>query len=223
MEMIEQDSVDVWELLISKALRSEKSIFEQVEDLYGRAVNRTVRGQVYKYCNTENRLEKMVVGIIKDYIWTLNVPYIDTVINAAIQCVLLGEEKFQQAFGGWNPKSNQFGIVKIHPEDMPFGERGEAYDLPPSRLVMLTGFITKGEEGVHSATIDAGSTKLPRVTFYRPDRGNICLLNTPTIIMYNSYLKAVLRNKDGNVVGGNDRLIGYWFVANPDILLRREI
>lgn len=38
--------------------------------------------------------------------------------RAIIRCVQIGEQKFDQAFGGWDPQSNQFGIGTLRPQHM---------------------------------------------------------------------------------------------------------
>jgi hypothetical protein len=37
------------------------------------------------------------------------------IISGVLKAVAIGETKFQQAFGGWTPDSNQFGIVPLRP------------------------------------------------------------------------------------------------------------
>lgn len=44
---------------------------------------------------------------------------IDSLLLAAIkECVLLGEVKFDQPFGGWIPKSTEFGIAPLRPKNL---------------------------------------------------------------------------------------------------------
>ncbi|MFA5401470.1 MAG: hypothetical protein WC359_13555 [Dehalococcoidia bacterium] len=37
------------------------------------------------------------------------------VVAGIVKCVLLGEQKFTQKFGGWQPLSNEFGIAPLRP------------------------------------------------------------------------------------------------------------
>lgn len=51
-----------------------------------------------------------------------NQAIIEKIVKGIVAAVKLGEDKFDQAFGGWMPNSNQFGIVPLRPQSIGYSD-----------------------------------------------------------------------------------------------------
>lgn len=72
-------------------------------------------GVKFKYPKTQQRLAEMLPYYYNDLKFIGDPAVGSRVMAGIIKCVALGEEKFQQQFGGYNPDSNEFGMVPLRP------------------------------------------------------------------------------------------------------------
>jgi hypothetical protein len=77
----------------------------------------------FEYELSGQNLRKMVPFFLNDLEWQGNLSALDKIIGGIIDVVRLGEKWYNQAFGGWFPASNQFGIAPLRP--MYFSSRGD--------------------------------------------------------------------------------------------------
>lgn len=63
-------------------------------------------------------LSKMVPFFLNDLEYIGNPTLVEKIVTAIIDSVRKGEKWFNQAFGGWTPDSNQFGIQPLRPKHL---------------------------------------------------------------------------------------------------------
>jgi len=75
-----------------------------------------VSGEKWSYPQTPRNL-RAVLPWFYNQMSFIGEPAVQARIMAGIfKCVKLGEDKFQQGFGGYNPESNEFGLVPLRPQ-----------------------------------------------------------------------------------------------------------
>jgi hypothetical protein len=81
-----------------------------VDMVYGKALTG------FKYPASAENLKKMMPFFFSDFGWIGNLAMIEKIVAGIVDSVKKAEEKFDQAFGGWLPASNQFGIAPLRPQ-----------------------------------------------------------------------------------------------------------
>lgn len=73
-------------------------------------------GYSWRYPGTQEAVQQLLPFFFND-LHTIepNVTMTNRIVAGIMKCVSLGEQKFAQQFGGWNPKSNEFGIQVLRP------------------------------------------------------------------------------------------------------------
>jgi len=168
-------------------------------------------------------MENVIPGIYKDYIWTLNVPYIEMITHAVMQAALHSEEKLQMDFGGWFPESNQSELYQVKKGDMKEISQSGDYHVDYDEYLVLTGFSADVKEWeLVYGTLNPGSSKFGPISVYYKNK--IRLLNAPVIIEPRSAVQFesfVLRDGDYVPLGGLETLRGYWISTRSRALERR--
>jgi len=76
---------------------------------------RAISPAEFKYRESYENLIDMIPMFYSDLKFIKDLDIVDRIIDYIIEAVKRGEEKFKQAFGGWDPMSNQFGIATLRP------------------------------------------------------------------------------------------------------------
>lgn len=69
----------------------------------------------FKYQASADNLKRMLPFFFSNLDWIGNPSVVEKVVGGIVDSVRKAEEKFDQAFGGWLPASNQFGIAPLRP------------------------------------------------------------------------------------------------------------
>jgi len=70
----------------------------------------------WRYTESGTNLQQMLPLFYNDLENIIpNVNVANRIVAAIIKCVMLGEYKFTQQFGGWTPLSNEFGLTPLRP------------------------------------------------------------------------------------------------------------
>lgn len=185
----------------------------------------------YRHPSTMSRIKAIIPAIYNEYLWTMNLPYIQSVCAAVIRAIELCESKFEMGFGGGMPQSNEFGIFPARRNDITATEDGY-YVMDTSECLIITGLEPLPPfEGLvpHSTSLDPGSQKLGPLTPL-PKRGrNTFLLPYQIIIEPRSSLRGApvvwfdpeKREwwiKDGDL----GSIIGFWLMPRSRMLIYRE-
>lgn len=74
----------------------------------------------FKNQRTVENLSKMLPFFYNDLGYIGNKTIVDKIAAGIVASVRKAEERFDQAFGGWMPASNEFGIVPLRPQHVGF-------------------------------------------------------------------------------------------------------
>jgi hypothetical protein len=160
----------------------------------------------FKYPNTSKNLAEMLPFFFNDLSDVIpNVNVANRVVAALVKAIRLGEDKFQQEFGGWMPQSNQFGAVPLRPPHLGFpdnrwiwtdGATSSVYwsaedsfvsisSLDSKAIVLLYGYFNlEPVPNTLELFIQPGSTKFPiwSVVPLRLSKQRYFVLPSPIII-----------------------------------------
>jgi len=163
-------------------------------------------GLAFKYGGTSKALSEMLPFFFNDLSDVIpNVNVANRIVAAIMKAVRLGEDKFQQEFGGWMPASNQFGIVPLRPCHLGFPDNrwiwtdaatssvfwsGEeslvnVSSLDSKAIILLYGYFNlEPVPNTLELFIQPGSTKFPiwSVVPLRLSKQRYFVLPTPIII-----------------------------------------
>jgi len=72
-------------------------------------------GFKWRYASTPKNVSELLPYFYNDLKSYGDPSVAGRIIAGILKCVAIGEEKFQQAFGGWTPESNEFGMAPLRP------------------------------------------------------------------------------------------------------------
>jgi hypothetical protein len=203
--------------------RAADASMKSVRDSMDR-MEEAVYRQICRYLATQNDLSASISRVYNDYLWTLNLRYVEAIMRGVIVAVRLCEEKFSMGFGGMDPRDDQFGMYPIKSGDT------EHHSIGPDEALLITGFRMKnGHDNLKliSMAFSFGRNKLgPLVPIN--NGGTTVLLPMPCIIEPRSNFsidKATFYDRIEDRAVENDgsyvEPIGYWFTSKAKMIERR--
>lgn len=169
------------------------------------------------------------------------------IIAGVIKCVVMGENKFQQAFGGWTPESNQFGLNPLRPSHVQksstrwrwvSGTTSSVYwsaedtfiasfNLTSQQMMMIFGYFNL--EAVPNTTelfIQPGAMKIPILTIepMRFKQEPYFIFPEPIIVEPRSQFAVKAACKSGTVATAEEAgLLGYMFSTNAALISEKRV
>ena len=169
------------------------------------------------------------------------------IISGVIQCVALGEEKFDQAFGGWMPESNEFGLCPLRPAHVDYvsarwkwtsgttssinwsAEDGfiTSFSLASDELILIYGYFNlEPVPNILELFFQPGSEKLPiwSVEPMRIMEDAYLILPKPMIIEPRSQFAVLVSVKSGTTATGEEAgLLGYMFAPKSKLIAKKRV
>jgi hypothetical protein len=169
------------------------------------------------------------------------------IISGVIQCVALGEEKFQQAFGGWMPESNEFGLCPLRPAHVDkvngrwrwtsgttssinwSAEDGfiSSFSLASDELILVYGYFNlEPVPNTLELFIQPGSEKLPiwSIEQMRVMEESYFILPKPIIIEPRSQFAVLASVKSGTTATAEEAgLMGYMFAPKSKLITKKRV
>jgi hypothetical protein len=169
--------------------------------------------------------EALAIGIYNDYLWTMNLPWIENLCYGMVVGVIMGIEKFKMAFGGIDPSPNEFGICPIIK-----GELLHKKHLDNDELIIITDYELEGSayELVGIFTQWGATKNGPFTANKRRDKETV-LLARPVIIEPGNYMNVqdglYWNDEKRELYVGNEPLVspfGYWLASKSKMLEKEK-
>jgi len=169
------------------------------------------------------------------------------IVSGIIKCVLMGEDKFQQAFGGWDPESNQFGINPLRPVHVDkVNNRWRwvsgttstinwsaedtfipTFNLATNEMILIFGYYNlEPVPDTLELFIQPGSDKMPIITIepMRLKQETYFIFPKPIIVEPSSQLAIGASCKSGTTAVAEEAgLLGYMFAPKSKLLTKKRV
>lgn len=207
-----------------------------VDMVYGKAL------AGFKYPSSAENLKKMIPFFFSDFGWIGNLAMIEKVVGGIVDAVKKSEEKFDQAFGGWLPASNQFGIAPLRPKLIGKSDNRwiwtdstsassnwsaedsfvSSHALLTDELILIYGYFNlEPVPNILELWIQPGSDKFPiwNVEQMRVTGQNYFLLPEPLIIEPRSTFQILASTRSLTVAAVEEAgLLGYQFCPKAKLI-----
>jgi hypothetical protein len=199
----------------------------------------------YKYNQTAGSLAKTYHWFYNDLKFIKNVDIDAMLLQAVKDAVAIGETKFDQPFGGWVPKSTEFGIAPLRPKNLDYANVRwrwssgttssinwsaadtlvDSFSLDDDEMMVVFGYFNNtAVQNTKEIQISPGNVKLPvwNVEPMRMKDEQYLIFPQPIIVEPRSPFQV-----DAAVISGTTStaeecgLLGYFFAPNS-VLIARE-
>lgn len=204
------------------------------------------QGMRWKYTGTGKALSGMLPFFFNDLDNIVpNVNVANRIVAAIMKAVRLGEDKFQQEFGGWMPESNQFGIAPLRPCHIHKPDNRwiwtdgttsslfwsaednfiASFSLSKNAIILLYGYFNlEPVPQTLELFIQPGSTKFPiwNMVPLRLSKNRYFVFPTPIIIEPLSQITITASTTNGATAGTEEAgLLGYYFAPNSRLITKK--
>lgn len=199
-------------------------------------------GAGFKNPKTAENLGGMMPFFFNHLDFIGNQAIIEKIVKGIVAAVKLGEEKFDQSFGGWVPNSNQFGIVPLRPQSIGYADSRwqwtdgatssinwsaedtfvAAHQMDDDELVLLYGYFNlEPTPNTAELFIQPGANKLPiwNIEAMRVDEQSYFIFPEPIIIEPRSTITILAATKSGAAQTTEEAgLLGFYFAPTAKLI-----
>ena len=201
----------------------------------------------FKYNQTAKNLSEAVPWYYNDLKYLGDPTILSRVVSGMVKCVIMGEDKFQQAFGGDRPESNEFGYVPLRPVHVDATNNRWRWvsgttssinwsaedtfiatlNLAPDEMMLIYGYFNlEPVPNTLELYFQPGSQKLPIITIepMRVKGEPYFIFPKPMIIEPSSQFSVSASVKSGTTATAEEAgLLGYMFAKNSKLLVKKRV